>query len=139
MTASRTLWLLPLLTSYASAVRLLLQNDLSASAGTSALLLDDSLIAGTSASSACQVYNEQLLSEVDEDIQDQLRYLVFRGDLSNSTRLYIGSSGSNGNATASPALRFARRQASQCQAWSIGDSSVVSVDCSTELVSSDGH
>ncbi|KAK9899041.1 alpha/beta-hydrolase [Cystobasidium minutum MCA 4210] len=134
-----SIFLASLLASQASAVRLLLQIDLSASTSyTSALLLDDSTTSGSQASSACSRYNEQLLPEVNEDIQDQLRYLAFRGDISNSTRIYIGGSGGDsgsggGNATALPALRFARRQASQCQAYSVGNASITSVDCSTEL------
>lgn len=127
--------LIALLAQQASAVRLLLQNDLSASTDlTSALLLDDSRSSGTEASSACSAYNEQLLPSVDTDIQDQLNYLVFRGDLSNSSRIYIGGSNGAAAASAAPALRFARRQAQQCQAYDVGSANVTSVDCTTELV-----
>lgn len=126
--------LISLLAHQVSAVRLLLQNDLSASTEyTSALLLDDPTSSGTQASSACSTYNEQLLPSVDSDIQDQLNYLVFRGDLSNSSRIYIGGSS---NASSAPALRFARRQGQQCQAYELGTANVTSVDCSIELVSS---
>lgn len=127
-----SVFLVSLLASQASAVRLLLQNDLSASTSyTSALLLDDATSSGSQASSACSQYNEQLLPEVNEDIQDQLRYLAFRGDISNSTRIYIGG----GSTNSTPALRFARRQTQQCQAYAVGNATVTSVDCSTELVS----
>lgn len=125
--------LVALLAHQASAVRLLLQNDLSASTDyTSALLLDDARSSGSQASSACSAYNENLLPSVNDDIKDQLKYLVFRGDLSNSSRIYIGGSS---NASSTPALRFSRRQAQECQVYSIGNSSVTSVDCTTELVS----
>lgn len=123
--------LVSLLAGQASAVRLLFQNDLSASTDVTSALLLEAASSGTQASSACSAYNEQLLPAVNSDIQDQLSYLVFRGDLTNSSRLYIGSSS---NASSTPALRFARRQSQQCQAYDIGSAAGIAIDCGTELV-----
>ena len=72
-------------------VRVLFQNDLSANTSTSALLIEKTTV-GSNASAACAAYNEQLLSSVSVDIRDQLNYLVYRGDLTNSSRVYLGGS-----------------------------------------------
>lgn len=124
--------LVSLLAHQASAVRLLFQNDLSASTDLTSALLLDATSTGSEASNACSAYSEQLLPSVNSDIQDQLNYLVFRGDLTNSSRIYVGGSS---NASSTPTLRFARRQTQQCQAYEVGSANVTSVDCTTELVS----
>jgi acetylcholinesterase len=108
-------------------LRVLYQNDLSFNASTSALLvLQDTL--GSDAASACAGYSEQLLSSVTPDIEDQIRYLVYAGELQNSSRLHLAPE-------SSPALRFARRQQADCRAYNVGVQFVSSVNCSESLVS----
>lgn len=115
-------------------VRLLLQNDLSANASLTSALFLSSATTGTQASTACGRYNEQLLASVDSDIRDQLNYLVFRGDLTNSSQLYIGGGGDNTTTAARP-LRFNRRQTESCQVYTVGTGVSESGNCTTELVS----
>ena len=124
--------LLALATSFAAPalaqLRVLYQNDLSFNASTSALLiLQDT--PGSDAASACAGYSEQLLSSVNSDIEDQLKYLVYTGELQNSSRLHLGGGSS------SPALRFARRQQESCNIYNVGVQFVSSGNCSEPLVS----
>ena len=118
------------LAASAAQVRVLYQNDLSATPSTSALLLG-TLTTSSNSTAACGVYGEQPLTSVTPDIQDQLSYLVYSGELTNSSLLWIGNAI---NTTLSP-TRFARRQASTCSAYSVGLLNVTTVDCTTALVS----
>ena len=121
--------LLALAATPALAQRILYQNDLSLNSNaTSAILLPES-VTGTEAASACEAYNEQPLASVTADLQDQLNYLVFRGELTNSSRIHVGGG------SASPALRFARRQTASCQAYSVGNVTTDAIDCATTGVS----
>ena len=117
--------LLALAATPALAQRILYQNDLSLNSNaTSAIFLPEA-VTGSEAASACEAYNEQPLTSVTADLQDQLNYLVFRGELTNSSRIHVGGG------SASPALRFARRQTASCQAYSVGNATTDAVDCAT--------
>lgn len=113
-----------------SGARVLFQNDLTANfPATSALYLSQQVSYG-SAGASCQAYNEGLLSSVDADVASQLKYLVFAGDVKNSSQIWVGASNS-GNSTNVPA-RF-KRQSDFCSAYSIQSNSTSQVDCSAIL------
>ena len=121
-----SLYLVLLASPALAQIRVLFQNDLSFNATAAAIFLATPTT-GSNASSACTVYNEQQLSTVSSDIQDQLNYLVFRGDLSNASQIHVG-----GNAAST--LRFGKRQ-SICNVYRVGTSDFTTVNCSTMLVS----
>ena len=118
----------------AADLRVLYTNDLSATAGTSALLLGTTT--GNNITSACSAYNERPLSSVNFDVLTQLNYLTYYSRIygsANISQFYIGA-----NSTGSRNRRDVQlqaRQATNCPAYSLTSRSVVNVDCSTQLVS----
>ena len=109
-------------------VQLLFQNDLvETTTSTSALLLKD-LDSYDNALTKCLALSENLLNEVPADIQDQLTYLVYSGQLDNNARLFIGASNAQGWA------RQVKHQEQSCFAYSLASASVVKMDCSAELL-----
>jgi len=108
-------------------IRVLFQNDLSANISTPALLIEQPTI-GSNASTACALYNEKLLSFVSPDIRDSLNYLIFRGDLTNASRIYVG-----GPASTHPS---AKRWENAFNAYTVGNAMTTPVDGEDPLVCS---
>lgn len=129
-------------------VRVLFQNDLSPdSKASSALLVYPSSPSTKDPSGTCGEYNEQLVSaseasDPSSGIQDQINYLVFRGDLNKDDLVFVApSSGAGGKQRRT--LRWERQNgngngnsssAATCSAWNVGTGKVEDVDCSKYLV-----
>jgi hypothetical protein len=117
--------------------RILFQNDLSTNYSTPALYLSRG-VGYEAAASACQAFNEQLLSDVSADIQLQLNYLLYAGELSSSSMIWLSGTSSNSSASSAAAsatsnvpARFKRQ--SSCTAFTPSSKQLAAVDCAMEL------
>lgn len=121
-------------------VRVLYQNDLTydASSPTKPALFVSTPQPNADAVAGCSGYNETLYTgQVTPDIKDQLRYLVYRGELQNSTQLWVDST-----VPASRTRRIKRQddpstlaRVAKCRAYTIKSDSVDLVNCNVKLVS----
>ncbi|KII88155.1 hypothetical protein PLICRDRAFT_161014 [Plicaturopsis crispa FD-325 SS-3] len=104
----------------------LYQNDLSYNASQSALLLhqDQSY---TQAGSSCAAVNENLISNVTDDLYAQLRYLEYDGQISSNATFWI-----TGQSTAGKRSHH-RRGNTKCKAYSYKAKGSVETDCATRL------
>lgn len=102
-------------------VRVLYQNDLLGnSTSTSAFLLYGKK-SFQSAQRACSALSESLLPNVPSDVHDQLRYLVFSGQLESSAQLYVART-PGGNSSED-----------RCRAYDLASGKVVQAQCDAEL------
>jgi len=97
-------------------VQILYQNDLLANSTSTSALLVHRKKCYSDAITACSALSESLLTDVTPDLEDQLNYLVFSGQVVPYTKLFV-----------------AQGSGSCCSAYDTTQKAVVKVDCATEL------
>ena len=108
-------------------LQLLYQNQVSARTKSTSAILLQSLQNYTDAAQSCHALSETLLNGVSQDVEDQLTYLNYSGQLNGDTRVYL----SPRNGQADTLEQNAATQS--CYAYSLVTNATVEVNCSTHL------
>ena len=103
--------------------RVLYQNDLTGTVNQTALLLSEPVVYDQ-ASQKCQLVSESILPAVEENVYAQLRYLVFNGEINETSAFWVGG-------TQRSSARFKRQQI--CDAYDYSTNSITQEDCSAKL------
>ena len=107
-------------------VQILYENDLLSNTTSTSALLIQSEKCYPDAVAACNTLSESLLARVPPDVQHQLDYLVYSGQLHQSAKLYISP-----QATRSRVRALGGNES--CLAYDVTEHKVSEVDCNTPL------
>lgn len=107
-------------------LRILYQNDLTNDNTTAAILIKRP-VPFSEAASQCAELNESLLSEITPDLQDQLRYLVYINESTDSTQYWYQSPSGQQRRS----VLFGRQNSGVCDTFSLNGEG--STDCSDSL------
>ena len=108
-------------------IQLLYQNDLTVNTTSTSALLLQSKKSFNDAISSCAALSESLIAGVPFDVQEQLSYLAYSGQLEENAQIYIVSK------SVDPVIRIRQGQEQKCSAYSMAERMVVKVDCGTKL------
>lgn len=113
----------------AATVRTLYQNDLSATPAVGALIVAPA--SGNNITEACAAFNETPLNGIPDDVQSQIAYLRYSGQIAASVYLGLGAFFANGTSVAPGGQNF-----TGCPAFAVGTGYIATPNCSTITVSS---